>query len=223
MALILASRSATRAALLKGVGLAFTVRTSEDAPALAHVNAGTEFGFEVEMLAAEGSGLDERAIEAVYAARGAGSSEIAQALAEAKALLVAASGRDLVIGADQTLTLNERRLHKPGSRAEARAQILALAGETHVLHAAVAVVRDRQILFSTVAEARLTMRALGETEVDRYLDAAGPAVLTSVGGYQIEGLGLRLFERIEGDHATILGLPLLPLLAFLRESGEIDW
>ena len=100
----------------------------------------------------------------------------------------------------------------------ARRSLSALAGGSHGLHSAVAVVRDGKILFEAVTIARMTMRQLGETEIDAYLDAAGEAVTTSVGAYQLEGLGVHLFERIEGDYFTILGLPLLPLLAFLRSE-----
>ena len=93
-----------------------------------------------------------------------------------------------------------------------------MAGRSHELHSAVAVARDGKILFEEVATARMTMRRLGEAEIEAYLDQAGEAVTTSVGAYQLEGLGVHLFERIEGDHFTILGLPLLPLLAFLRSE-----
>jgi septum formation protein len=97
-----------------------------------------------------------------------------------------------------------------------------LAGHTHELHSAVAVARDDKILFSDVVVARMTMRRLGENEIDAYLDQAGQAVTTSVGAYQLEGLGVHLFERIEGDHFTILGLPMLPMLAFLRSEGVLS-
>ena len=101
---------------------------------------------------------------------------------------------------------------------EAAEQLRALAGGTHELHSAVAVARDGKILFDNVISARMTMRNLGEAEINAYLDQAGEAVTSSVGAYQLEGLGVHLFERIEGDHFTILGLPLLPLLAFLRSE-----
>ena len=96
-----------------------------------------------------------------------------------------------------------------------------LAGRTHELRAAVAVARGADVLFKHVAVARLTMRPLSDAFLDRYLDAAGTAVTASVGGYQLEALGVHLFERIEGDHFTILGLPLLPLLAYLRTEGSL--
>jgi septum formation protein len=135
---------------------------------------------------------------------------------------VAADARGrLVVGADQTLALGRRRFDKPSDRAAARAQLRALAGRTHELHAAVAVARGRDVLFEDVGIARLTMRALSEESLDRYLDAAGAAVTATVGAYQLEGLGVHLFERIDGDHFTILGLPLLPLLAYLRAEGSL--
>ena len=188
--LILASQSRARQALLANAGINF------------------------EAVAAE---IDERAVQ-----QGSGLSapgEIAVLLAREKALSVSArlSGR-FVVGADQTLALGERLFSKPASRARAAEQLRALAGRSHELHSAVAVARDRKILFADATIARMTMRRLGEAEIDAYLDAAGEAVTSSVGAYQLEGLGVHLFERIEGDHFTILGLPLLQLLAFLRSE-----
>jgi septum formation protein len=164
--------------------------------------------------------LDERAAEA--SAPRNNPSAVAAHLAREKALRVTATapGR-LVVGADQTLALGDRRFDKPGDRAAARAQLQALAGRAHELHAAVAVARDGGVLFEHVAIARLIMRPLSDAVLDRYLDAAGAAVTASVGGYQLEALGVHLFERIEGDHFTILGLPLLPLLAYLRAEGSL--
>ena len=121
-----------------------------------------------------------------------------------------------VIGADQTLALGARRFSKPADRTAAAEQIAELAGNTHELHAAVAVVLDRQVLFSHVSTARMTMRPLSRDTIEAYLAEAGDTVLGSVGAYQLERLGVHLFERIEGDYFTILGMPLLPLLAFLR-------
>jgi septum formation protein len=161
--------------------------------------------------------IDERALQ-----RDAGlvkPHEIARHLASAKALAVSAQwpGHH-VIGADQTLALGERLFNKPNGRAQAGEQLLALAGRTHELHSAVAIARDGAVMFDHVAVARMTMRPLSEADVAAYLDAAGDAVTSSVGAYQLEGLGVHLFERIDGDHFTILGLPLLPLLAFLRDA-----
>jgi septum formation protein len=161
--------------------------------------------------------IDERAVQKNSGLTSPG--EIAGLLAREKALFVSAKnpGRH-VIGADQTLALGERLFSKPSGRAQAAEQLRLLAGNSHTLHSAVAVISDGKIVFSDVSIARMTMRQLSENEIAGYLDAAGEAVTTSVGAYQLEGLGVHLFERIEGDHFTILGLPLLPLLAFLRRE-----
>jgi septum formation protein len=171
-------------------------------------NAGIDF----EALPAD---VDERAAQKKSGLSAPG--EIAAFLAREKAHFVSAQkpGR-YVIGADQTLALGNRLFSKPSGRTQAAEQLRALAGNTHELHSAVAVVREGKILFSEVAVARMSMRALKGAEIEAYLDQAGDAVTSSVGAYQLEGLGVHLFERIEGDHFTILGLPLLPLLAFLR-------
>ena len=159
--------------------------------------------------------IDERALQKDSGL--AAPSEIASLLAREKALLMSSKnpGR-YVVGADQTLALENRLFSKPAGRAEAAAQLRLLTGGTHELHSAVAVARDGKIEFADVSIARMTMRRLDQGEIEAYLDQAGEAVTTSVGAYQLEGLGVHLFERIEGDHFTILGLPLLPLLAFLR-------
>lgn len=146
-------------------------------------------------------------------------SEIAGLLAREKSLLVSSKNpRRYVIGADQTLALGDRLFSKPSGRVQAAEQLRLLAGNSHTLHSAVAVARDGKIMFSDVSVATMTMRQLNENEISAYLDAAGDAVTTSVGAYQLESLGVHLFERIEGDHFTILGLPLLPLLEFLRSE-----
>ncbi|MGJ4890238.1 Maf family protein [Bradyrhizobium sp. HKCCYLR20261] len=161
--------------------------------------------------------VDERAIQAEAGL--VAPYEIALHLANAKAAEVSARNPNAyVVGADQTLALGERMFNKPAGRQQAMYQLLALAGRTHALHSAIAVVRNGELLFSHVAVAWMTMRALTESEVAAYLDAAGEAVTTSVGAYQLEGLGVHLFDRIDGDHFTILGLPLLPLLAYFREA-----
>jgi septum formation protein len=196
MALVLASASAARAALLTAAGLTFTVAPSD---------------------------LDERSVEAALVAEGADPGRIALRLAEEKARSVSGERPGaIVVGADQTLSIGSDRFHKPGSREAAQRQIRALAGRTHCLHAAVACARNGELIFHHVDVARLTLRALTDAEIVRYLDRAGAAAQNSVGAYQVEGLGIRLLDRIEGDHSTILGLPLLPLLAFLRACGEID-
>jgi septum formation protein len=128
------------------------------------------------------------------------------------------SGNAFVVGCDQTLALGDRRFSKPADRTAARDQLLALRGQTHALHSAVAVCRNGAVTFTHVAVARLTMRAFSEAFLDSYLDAAGVNVTASVGAYQLERTGIHLFEKIDGDHFTILGLPLLPLLAELRRE-----
>jgi septum formation protein len=173
-------------------------------------NAGIDF----EAVPAE---IDERAVQKT--SQLAAADAVAALLAREKALAVSVhrSGR-LVAGADQTLVLEKRLFSKPAGRAHAAEQLRALAGHVHELHSAVAVARDGKILFEAAAIARMTMRRLGTAEIEAYLDAAGEAVSTSVGAYQLEGLGVHLFERIEGDHFTVLGLPLLQLLAFFRSE-----
>jgi nucleoside triphosphate pyrophosphatase len=189
--LVLASQSRARQMLLGNAGLAF-----EAVPA----------------------DIDERAIQQKSGLLKPG--EIAALLAQEKALFVSAKMPDrYVVGADQTLALGQRLFSKPAGRVQAAEQLRALAGETHELHSGVAVVQGGKVLFSDVSVARMTMRQLSGDEIRTYLDAAGDSVTTSVGAYQLEGLGVHLFERIEGDHFTILGLPLLSLLAFLRTQG----
>jgi septum formation protein len=173
-------------------------------------NAGIEF----EAVAAE---IDERAVQQASSLSAPG--DIAAHLAREKALSVSMRRpNNFVIGADQTLALGTRLFTKPDSRAQAAEQLRMLAGHSHKLHSAVAVARDGKILFESADIARMTMRRLGEAEIEAYLNEAGAAVTSSVGAYQLEGPGVHLFERIEGDHFTILGLPLLALLAFLRSE-----
>jgi septum formation protein len=187
--LLLASTSPTRQALLRAVGLEPDI---------------------------EAPGVDEREVEAEL--ERSDPATLATRLAEAKALAVSARrpGR-LVVGADQTLSCGGRLFHKPADEGDARAQIAALAGRSHALHSAAAIARDGAVLRSVRDEARLLMRPLDVAATARYVALAGPGATASVGGYQVEGMGMHLFERIEGDHATILGLPLLPLLAALRD------
>ena len=189
--LVLASRSAARRALLEQAGIP------------------------VELAPAD---IDERALEANAPSQTPAG--IAAFLARAKASAVARShpGR-LVLGADQTLALDGRRFAKPADRAGARMQLRALSGQTHELHSAVAFVQEGTVLFEHVSTVRMTMRTLTERLLDLYLDAVGDAATASVGAYQIEGLGIQLFERVDGDYFTILGLPLIPALDFLRQQG----
>jgi septum formation protein len=162
--------------------------------------------------------IDERAVQRDSGLVAPG--EVASLLAREKALFVSSQmpGR-FVVGADQTLALGNRLFSKPAGRVQAAEQLRALAGNMHELHSAIAVARGGKILFADVSIARMTMRRLGDSEIEAYLDQAGEAVTTSVGAYQLEGLGVHLFERIDGDHFTILGLPLLQLFAFLRSEN----
>ena len=191
--LVLASKSTARLSLLAGAGIA------------------------VEVLPAD---IDERGIEAKAASQSAGS--VAALLAREKARVVGAQrpGR-LVLGADQTLTLGDRRFSKPTDHTAAAEQLRALRGKTHSLHSAVALMRDGRVLFEHCDEARLTVRPFSEEFLAQYLAAAGDIVLASVGAYQLEKAGIQLFERVEGDYFTILGLPLLPLLDFLRRENHL--
>lgn len=164
--------------------------------------------------------LDERAIE--QQAGSAKPGDVALTLAREKARTVAAmADAPLIVGCDQTLALGDKRFDKPADRVAARAQLLEMRGKTHELHSAVAVVRNGTVAFAQVDVARLTMRDFSESFLDLYLDTAGTAVTASVGAYQLERIGIHLFERIEGDHFTILGLPLLPLLEYLRREGSL--
>lgn len=169
------------------------------------------------------AGIDERAVEAAVAGSGVTPQELASILAEAKALDVCERmpGR-LVLGADQTLSLGDAVLHKPADMEEARRRLLLLSGKTHELNSAVVLARDGVALWRHVGVARLTMRPLDPAFVGRHLSRVGDKALSSVGAYQIEGEGIQLFEAVEGDHFTIVGLPLMPLLAELRTLGAID-
>ena len=174
-------------------------------------------GIPVEVYPAD---IDERAIEAASGSAEPG--EVAALLAREKALAVAAKmpGR-LVVGADQTLAVGNTRFSKPADRDAARVQLKMLRGRSHELHSAVALASAGTISFQAISVASLTMREFSDRFLDAYLDAADTAVTQSVGGYQLEGIGIHLFEKVEGDHFTILGLPLLPLLAFLRQEGSL--
>ena len=189
--LVLASQSAARQALLRDAGLSFDAIPAD---------------------------LDERSIQDKSGLTDPGM--VAALLARAKASDVSSRhpGR-IVLGADQTLALGDRLFSKPSGRAQAASQLRDLAGQTHELHSAIALVRDGAVLFADVSVAYMTMRPLGDEAIAAYLDAAGDRVTSSVGCYQIEGLGVHLFDRIDGDHFTILGLPLLPLLSHLRGAG----
>jgi septum formation protein len=189
--LVLASRSRARQAMLEAAGIPLEIRVAD---------------------------IDERALEAQSGVHEP--DRLAALLARAKAEAVARELPDrLVLGADQTLALGTACYVKPVDRLAARAQLRALAGHTHRLYSALALVRSSQLQFAHVGVAALTMREVSDAYLDRYLDVVGPAVTSSVGGYQLEGLGVQLFEQIEGDHFTILGLPLMALLGYLRHEG----
>lgn len=188
--LVLASKSASRRAMLEAAAIPLEIVVAD---------------------------IDERGIETRAASQGPG--DVARLLAREKAKAVAAGmpGR-FIVGADQTLALGQRRFSKPASRAAAREQLIALRGRSHSLHSAVAVARDGAVLFEHEDTARLTMRNFSDPFLEAYLDEAGAAVTTTVGGYQLEKIGIQLFERIDGNHFTILGMPLLALLQFLRRE-----
>ncbi|MCP4327008.1 MAG: Maf-like protein [Alphaproteobacteria bacterium] len=192
---MLGSSSPTRAAMLERAGLAFT---------------------------AEAPHIDEDEIKHSLNAEQASAVAVADTLAELKARHVSRANPDaLVIGADQVLDCNGTLFDKPPDMAHARAQLAALRGHAHVLATCVCVVRGGTRLWHHVEEPRLTMRAFSDEFLDSYLDDIGAAALRSVGAYQVEGLGAQLFSNIDGDYFTILGLPLLPLLDFLRGHGAV--
>jgi septum formation protein len=174
-------------------------------------------GVPVEICPAD---LDERSLEAKAPLQAPVA--IAALLAREKACSVGRSrpGR-LVLGADQTLSLDGARFSKPADRAAARDQLRSLSGRGHQLYSAVAFVQDGAVLFEHVGVAQLTMRAFSDGFLDDYLDAVGDAATASVGAYQLEGLGIQLFERIDGDYFTVLGVPLMAALDFLRQRGYL--
>jgi septum formation protein len=196
--LILASGSATRARLLREAGVTIEIVT----PA-----------------------VDEDEVKLSYKAAGASVEDTALALAELKAASVArrlpAEGGVFVLGADQMLDCGGHWFDKPLDRAGARAQLLALRGHKHHLVSAAILFLNGQRIWHQIDRAELTMRDFSDLFLEQYLDNAGDAVFGSVGGYHLEGLGAQLFSRVRGDFFTILGLPLLPVLAILREHGMV--
>ncbi len=192
MKLILASGSAARRQMLEAAGLSFEV----DAPR-----------------------VDEEAAKASLRAGGLKPRDQADALAELKALSVSRTRPDFVIGADQMLAVGGDVFDKPKNVDEARQHLTRLRGQTHELITAAVVAREGAIIWRHIDTPKLKMRAFSDAFLDDYMSRAGEHVLRSVGAYQLEGLGAQLFERVEGDYFSVLGLPLLPLLAFLREHG----
>jgi septum formation protein len=179
-------------------------------------NAGLQFS----AIAAD---IDERSIEAPLESRGAGPDAVALVLAKAKAKEV--SDRfpgSLVIGSDQTMSLDDRVFHKPKTMAEAEEHLRSLAGKTHRLNSAVALARNGDIVWEHVSHAVLTMRPLSPDFIRRHIGRVGEKALQSVGAYQLEGEGIQLFSAVDGDYFTIVGLPMLPLLGQLRDLGMID-
>jgi len=192
---VLASGSATRQRLLKDAGVVFSVGIPN---------------------------VDESAVLESLAAEGASAREAGDVLAELKAVKVSARHpAAFVIGGDQILSVEREFLRKPGDMKEARDQLKALRGRTHVLTSAVVVAREGSAVWRDVREARLTMRAFSDAFLEHYLAHGGADILGSVGAYRVEGMGIQLFSRMEGDHFTIQGLPLLPLLDFLRTHGVV--
>jgi septum formation protein len=174
------------------------------------------------MVTAEPATVDEAELKVALQAEGASAEACAEALAELKAMRISARhAAALVIGADQMLECNGIWFDKPPDLDHARAHLQALSGKSHRLVTAAVAVRGSERLWHTISAAKLTMRRLSDGFIDDYLQRIGPAALSSVGAYQLEGLGAQLFERVEGDFFTVLGLPLLPLLGFLRGQGVI--
>lgn len=195
MSVILASKSAARRAILTGAGVAHEAAVA---------------------------GVDEDAVKVEMLAKGAGPREIAEALAEIKAVRVSHGRPGLVIGADQTLDLAGALYDKAETVAAARERLQILRGKPHQLHSAVVVARDGAPIWREVATATLTMRDFSDAFLDQYLATEGEQALGSVGCYRLEGPGAQLFSKIEGDYFTILGLPLMGLLDLLRAHGEIS-
>jgi len=189
--LVLASQSAARRTLLANAGLSIACIPAD---------------------------IDERGIQQSSGLKDP--EKIATLLASEKAKYVSSKSKDqYVVGADQTLALGEQFFSKPVNIAAAVEQLRMLSGNVHELHSAVSVVKNGELLFSHVSVARMTMRSLTNDQIAAYVELTGDVVTKSVGAYQLEGVGVNLFDRIDGDHFTILGLPLLPLLGFLRSKN----
>lgn len=194
--LILASKSASRQAILRGAGIPFIAQPSD---------------------------VDEGAIKSRERASGQSPGEIALILAEAKALALSVPEQKIVIGCDQVLEFEGHLYDKPVDMPEAKARLLRMAGHTHYLRSGLVVAQGGSIIWRHRDVARLTMRPVTEAGVEAYLDCVGPRILNTVGGYELEAEGVRLFDSVEGDYFTILGLSLFPLMAFLREREILPW
>ncbi|MCB2096185.1 MAG: nucleoside triphosphate pyrophosphatase [Parvularculaceae bacterium] len=193
--LILASGSAIRARILTAAGIPFEIMRP---------------------------GVDEDVLKREAAAAGQTIEETASLLADAKALDINAPGR-VILGSDQILALGDRAFDKPQSSAEARERLKSLQGREHRLVNAVSIVQNRAVVFRHLETPRLFMRPMTDAEIDAYLDEAGDEILSSVGAYQVEALGSRLFDRIEGDYFAVLGLSLMPVLGYLRREGMLAY
>lgn len=194
--IILASASTARQAVLRGAGIDFQVEPAR---------------------------IDEDSVKMSFKVEGASAQDVAIALADLKAAKISARHPDaLVIGADQMLDCNGIWFDKPPDRETLHAQLMALRGKTHHLEAALCVHDRGKRIWHVLDRAELTMRDFSDDFLKTYIDAAGDDVLASVGGYRLEGIGAQLFSKINGDYFTILGLPLLPLLDFLRHHGVVQ-
>ena len=192
---VLASRSGPRARMLANAGVPFTVNAAS---------------------------VDETAIKKSVRITSADAAVIAEILAATKAQQVSRNhGDNLIIGADQMLACDGEWFDKPTSLRDARNHLVKLRGKTHELISAVCVVQGGAVLWHHIARARMTMRPFSEDFIDKYVDKMGDSIMTTVGGYELEGIGAQLFSRVEGDYFTVLGMPLLPLLDFLRGHGVI--
>ena len=196
MKLLLASQSETRRRMLEAAGVRFETVTA---------------------------GLDEEEAKAGLTAAGFEPRDLAEMLAEMKAKSVTDASDALVLGADQVLELDDgTMLSKPSSRADALAQLRLLSGRTHYLHSAAVIVENGERVWGEIETVAMDVRPLGAAFLEAYLDAEYETVRFNVGAYRVEGLGAQLFEEIEGSHFAVLGLPLLPLLAYLRERGLLQ-
>lgn len=194
--LVLASASPFRRMLLENAGIPFQAKAAD---------------------------IDERAIESQVEQQGPSPEEVALILAEAKARNVGQHfPGDIIIGSDQTMSLGSRVYHKPGDMNEARDHLLSLSGQVHQLNSAIVLTRGNDVLWKHVSSARMSVRVLTSAFIEAHLARVGNKALASVGAYQLEGEGIQLFDKIDGDYFTILGLPMLPLLAKLRDLRVID-